>query len=144
MRDVRCTKVGSSNAQAVQRARVLVIDDDEIALTAIGDVLEQAGFEVHAMISPVGATQVIASERIHAAVIDLHMPLMSGDWLVSLVRSWDQFRDLPVVLISASSAKTLEEVARQLPDVPVVTKDSMRRMLASVVTRALSARPPAP
>ena len=119
---------------------MLVIDDDEIALRAIGDVLEQAGFEVHAMISPVGATQVIASERIDAAVIDLHMPVMSGDRLVTLIRSWDQFRDLPVVLISASSAKTLEEVARQLPDVPVVTKESMGRMLASVVTRALSAR----
>ncbi len=140
MRDV----LTSANAQAVGSARVLVIDDDEIALKAIGDVLEQAGFEVYAMSSPVGATQVIASERIHAAVIDLHMPLMSGDRLLTLIRSWDQFRDLPVVLISASSAKTLEAVARQLPDVPVVTKDSMRRMLASVVTRALSARPPAP
>lgn len=134
----------STTAQALRSARVLVIDDDEIALKAIADVLEQAGFEVHSMISPVGATQVIASKQIDAAVIDLHMPVMSGDRLVTLIRSWDQLRDLPVVLISASSAKTLEEVARQLPDVPVVTKDSMRRMLASVVTRALSARSPAP
>jgi CheY-like chemotaxis protein len=123
---------------------VLVIDDDEIALKAIGDVLEQAGFEVHAMISPVGATQVIASGQIEAAVIDLHMPLMSGESLVSLIRSWDEFRDLPVVLISASSAKALEEIGQRLPDVPVVTKDSMRRMLVSVVTRALSARPGTP
>jgi CheY-like chemotaxis protein len=87
---------------------------------------------------------VIASGQIQAAVIDLHMPLMSGDNLVSLIRSWDEFRDLPVVLISASSAKTLEEIGRRLPDVPVVTKDSMRRVLASVVTRALSARPSTP
>jgi CheY-like chemotaxis protein len=119
---------------------VLVIDDDEIALQAISDVLEEAGFQVRALVSPIGATQVIAADDIEAAVIDLHMPLMSGDKLVSLIRSWDRLRDLPVVLISGSSAKTLEEVARQLPDVPVVTKDSMKRVLVSVVTRALSAR----
>lgn len=132
--------LSSPKAQAVDSARVLVIDDDEIALKAIGEILEQAGFEVHSMRSPVGATQVITSEQIQAAVIDLHMPLMNGDRLVALIRSWDQLRDLPVILICGSSAKTLEEVGRQLPDVPVVTKDSMQRMLGSVVARALSGR----
>jgi CheY-like chemotaxis protein len=132
--------LSSPTAQSFRNARVLVIDDDEIALQAICDVLEEAGFQVRSMVSPIGATQVIAADGIQAAVIDLNMPLMSGDRLVSLIRSWDRLRDLPVVLISGTSAKTLEEVALQLPDVPVVTKDSMRRVLVSVVSRALSAR----
>jgi CheY-like chemotaxis protein len=119
---------------------VLVIDDDEIALQAIRDVLEKGGFQVRAMLSPIGASQVIAVDGIQAAVIDLDMPLLSGDGLVSLIRSWGHARDLPVALISGSSAKTLEEVAQKLPDVPVVTKDSMRRVLSSVVARALLAR----
>jgi CheY-like chemotaxis protein len=132
--------LSSPTAQPFRNARVLVIDDDEIALQAISDVLQEAGFDVRSMISPIGATQVIAADSIQAAVIDLNMPLMSGDRLVSLIRSWDRLRDLPVVLISGTSAKALEEVAQQLPDVPVVTKDSMRRLLVSVVARALSAR----
>jgi CheY-like chemotaxis protein len=132
--------LSAPTAQSFRNARVLVIDDDEIALQAISDVLEEAGFQVRAMVSPIGATQVIASDGIQAAVIDLNMPLMSGDRLVSLIRSWDRLRDLPVVLISGTSAKTLEEVAQQLPDVPVVTKDGMRRVLVSVVARALSSR----
>jgi CheY-like chemotaxis protein len=135
------TKVLSSpTAQAFRDARVLVIDDDEIALQAISDVLTEAGFQVRTMASPIGATQVIADDGIQAAVIDLNMPLMSGDRLVALIRSWDRLRDLPVVLISGSSAKRLEEVGQHLPDVPVVTKDSMKRVLVSVVARALSSR----
>jgi CheY-like chemotaxis protein len=132
--------LSSPTAQGFRDARVLVIDDDEIALQAIRDVLEEAGFQVHAMVSPIGATQSITAHGIQAAVIDMNMPLMSGDRLVSLIRSWDRLRDLPVVLISGSSAKTMDEVAHQLPDVPVVTKDSMKRVLVSVVARALSSR----
>ena len=44
-----------------QSARVLVIDDDEIALEAIREVLVNAGYEVHCLASPIGATQVIVN-----------------------------------------------------------------------------------
>jgi CheY-like chemotaxis protein len=127
---------------AAPKARVLVIDDDEIALQAISDVLEAAGYQVHSMVSPIGATQIIAGSDIQAAVIDLNMPLMSGDRLIALIRSWDRIRDLPVVLISGSSAKILDQMGSQLPGVRVVTKDAMRLQLPSALSDALNARVP--
>jgi CheY-like chemotaxis protein len=120
--------------------RILVIDDDEIALQSISDVLEEAGYRVHGMVSPIGATQVIATQDIQAAVIDLNMPIMRGDRLVSMIRGWDRIRDLPVVLISGASTATLDEVGAQLPGVQMVTKDSMRKALAPAVARALQTR----
>ena len=117
-----------------------MIDDDEIALQSISDLLEEAGYHVFGMLSPIGATQFIASNGIEAAVIDLNMPQMSGDRLVALIRSWDRMRELPVVLISGTAMETLQAVAAELPDVPLVTKSSMRRVLVPVVARALSAR----
>ena len=119
---------------------MLVIDDDEIALQSISDVLEDAGYLVHGMVSPIGATQVIATQGIQAAVIDLNMPIMRGDRLVSMIRGWDRIRDLPVVLISGASTATLQEVGAQLPGVQMVTKDSMRKLLAPAVARALQTR----
>jgi CheY-like chemotaxis protein len=47
-----------AKAPSNQGTRVLVIDDDEIVLQAIRDVLESAGYQVHCLVSPIGATQV--------------------------------------------------------------------------------------
>lgn len=119
---------------------MLVIDDDEIALQAIGDLLESAGYEVHPMVSPIGATQVIVAKNIQAAVVDLNMPVMRGDRFIALVRSWDRIRDLPTVLISGGSNKTLEEIGAQLPGVQVVTKEHMREGLPNALNRAFTAQ----
>lgn len=141
--DVQFGLVSLRSQLAPSSTRVLVIDDDEIALQAISDVLQAAGYQVHSMVSPIGATQVIASNDIQAAVIDLNMPLMSGDRLIALIRSWDRIRDLPVVLVSGSSSKTLEQMGSQLPGVRVVTKDAMRAQLPGALSGALNARLPA-
>lgn len=118
--------------------RVLVIDDDEIALQAIRDLLDGAGYNVHALVSPIGATQVIMSQQIQAVVVDLNMPVMRGDRFISLLRSWDKIRDLPTVLISGASSATLEETVRQLPGVGMVTKENMQRTLPEMLERMLS------
>jgi two-component system chemotaxis response regulator CheY len=116
---------------------VLVIDDDEIVLQAIRDLLVAAGYEVHTLVSPIGATQVIMSKQIQAVVVDLNMPVMRGDRFISLLRSWDKIRDLPTVLISGASSLTLEEAVKQLPGVSMVTKDTMQRTLPETLRRML-------
>jgi len=132
------TKPAPSGDRA--RVRVLVIDDDEIALQAIADVLEAAGYDVHAMVSPIGATQIIVSQKIEAAVIDLNMPVMRGDRFISLIRSWDKLRDLPTVLISGDSQRALEEVSATLSGVAVVTKRRLQQSLAPTLARILPPR----
>ncbi|MEY4508377.1 MAG: hypothetical protein RLZZ450_499, partial [Pseudomonadota bacterium] len=97
------------------KGRILVIDDDEIARQAISDLLHNDGYAVHPLASPIGATQVIATQGIAAAVIDLNMPIMSGDRFIALIRTWDRIRDLPVVLISGEASETVQEAAMQLP-----------------------------
>lgn len=118
--------------------RVLVIDDDEVALKTISDLLRASGYDVRSLASPIGATQVISAHNIQAAVIDLNMPLMSGDRLVALIRSWDRIRDLPVVLISSTTSHILEVVTAQLPGVRVVKKDTILTQLAPALSGALS------
>lgn len=132
--------VFSTPPRSAAAVRVLVIDDDEIALQAVSDVLESAGFDVRGMVSPIGATQVIASESIQVAVIDLNMPLLRGDRLISMIRNWDRIRDLPVVLISGAAFGALEQIGQQLPGVQLVYKDTMRSALPGAVQRALAGR----
>jgi CheY-like chemotaxis protein len=107
-------------------------------LQAIRDVLEGAGYQVHCLVSPIGASQVIMSQQIRAVVVDLNMPVMHGNRFITLLRSWDKIRDIPTVLISGGSADTLELAAEQLPGVATVSKEDMHRLLPEIVARLLT------
>lgn len=120
--------------------RILVIDDDEIVLVAIADLLENVGFMVFTQASPIGATQTIARDRIDLVVIDLNMPVMKGDTVIRLLRTWDRMRDLPVVVISGADEATLNEIKQALPDVQIVRKLEMARDLVPTVHEALVRR----
>lgn len=130
-------RVGNEKSKA---GKVLVIDDDEVALQAITDVLELGGFLVHPLVSPIGATQIIATQGISAAVIDLNMPVMRGDRFIALVRSWDRIRDLPIVLISGEASSVVREAASQLPGVAIVTKAQMNELLVPTLKFELLGR----
>ena len=104
------------------------------------DVLERAGYVVHALASPIGATQVIAAQRIAAAVLDLNMPVMRGDRFIALIRSWDRIRDLPIVLVSGESPSVIRQAVADMPGVSVVTKAHMGDLLVSTLAHALSGR----
>jgi CheY-like chemotaxis protein len=123
---------------ASQPPKVLAIDDDEIALEAIREILVAAGFEPHCLSSPIGATHVIVTQGIEAVVVDLNMPVMSGDRFISLLRSWDRIRDLPAVLISESSQDKLDGIAELLSAVQTVTKSNMRHALPQALNRLLA------
>jgi CheY-like chemotaxis protein len=118
-------------------ASILVIDDDEIVLQVVSDLLENAGYTVHALVSPIGATQVIATQGVGLAVIDLNMPVMRGDRFITLVRSWDRIRDLPIVLISGESRETIRAAASPLRGVTVMTKAEMSERLVPTVAALL-------
>jgi CheY-like chemotaxis protein len=117
---------------------VLVIDDDEIVLESIRVLLSGAGFHVHCLVSPIGATQVIVSQNIQAVVVDLNMPVMQGDRFISLLRSWDKIRDMPTILLSGASSETLLAVAQDLPGIATVSKTTMHRTLPETLHRQLA------
>jgi CheY-like chemotaxis protein len=60
--------------------KILLVDDDEIARTAVAGVLEQSGFAVTCAKNVVEALKRISSEPYDALVSDLHMP-GAGDGL---------------------------------------------------------------
>ncbi|HEY6877909.1 MAG TPA: response regulator [Polyangiales bacterium] len=109
--------------------RVLVIDDDPFMLKVITDLLEKAGYHVITRDSPSGATQVLVSERVDAAVIDWNLPGLQGDAVIRLLRSWEEVRDLPVLLVTGAPRDTVEQLREQLPGVHVLMKSDLRAHL---------------
>ena len=76
---------------------------------------------------------VIVGERIDAAVIDWNLPVLNGDEVVRLLRTWDDVKDLPVMLITGAPVETIAQLQEELSDVRVLPKDQLRQMLVSAL-----------
>jgi len=82
--------------------KVLVCDDDKDILEMLEVALEVNGFDV---VSEGDSTLVIGAiekAKPDAVLLDLWMPLMSGDEIVRKLRADGKNKNLPVVVISAS------------------------------------------
>ena len=89
--------------------KVLHVDDDELTLRTVARFLEDAGFSVTSTTSPFIAP-IIHRVKPDVIVMDIDMPLLSGDRIVSIIRGND-FSTIPVVYFSGKSAQELAALA---------------------------------
>lgn len=122
---------GSSRSNAI-----LVIDDSDIDRHVIADLLAEAGFPVHELPSPIGATRKARELGVGLVVIDQNLPSLDGSKLATLFRNAG-LADLRVVLVSSSEEATMLEIAKQAKADAFVPKQRMRDELVRTVRRLL-------
>jgi len=81
---------------------ILVCDDDQDILEMLVLVLETYGYHAVAENNSPNLFNAIKKEHPGLVIIDLWMPLMSGDEVVKQLRKSPETADLPVIVISAS------------------------------------------
>src|ERR1044071_155952 len=87
---------------SMRKKKVLIIDDDP-AVTAVYEVAFQLeNFEAAAVNSGGAALSTMRSFRPDAVVLDLNMPGIDGLRWLKTVRQVPEFRDLPVVILTAA------------------------------------------
>jgi DNA-binding response OmpR family regulator len=83
--------------------RILIVDDNAYTLRIVKHTLEQAGYQVSTAASgEEGLTMIDRYGFPHLAVVDLHMPGMSG---FEFCRSLHEFSDVPVIMLTAVGSK---------------------------------------
>lgn len=131
-----CRAVPGPMTHYDKHARILVIDDDDIARTALVDAMEAAGHTVFELPSAIGATRAIAQHRIDTVVIDVMLPDIDGDKLARLLRSSARNSDLTILLVSGRSTEELQVLAQAAGADAIVSKADLRTKLATTVERA--------
>jgi len=82
------------------RSRILIVDDDEATLTALGGLLELEGYSVEKARNGREALEKAAAGDLDLILLDLKMPVMDG-WQFLSERAKDtSARETPVVLLS--------------------------------------------
>jgi PAS domain S-box-containing protein len=102
-RPKRCPLLGA--AEAPDRARVLVVDDDDRNLLAIRTVLEDVG-EVVTASSGEEALRHLLRGEFAVILLDVYMPGMDGYETAQIIRSREQTKRIPIVFLSAVNKET--------------------------------------
>lgn len=83
-------------------AKILICDDDEGILDLVELVLKEEGYEVIPEINSLNVANLVGSEHPDLVVLDLWMPVLSGDQVLRNLRNDPTTKNLPVMVISAS------------------------------------------
>jgi CheY-like chemotaxis protein len=93
------------------RPSFLVVDDDDLMLVYFKRMLETAGFECWTAPSADAGLDVLRRTRPDAVICDLHMPKRNGVSFLKALRSHEDWRTLPVAIVTRDLAVTKEVVA---------------------------------
>jgi CheY-like chemotaxis protein len=88
----------------MSRVKVLVVDDDQIALTVARERLERMGYDVATRGEALGTSQWISENSPDFVLLDVMMPALSGFDLAQFLRR----RGLNTVVILHSSKEAAE------------------------------------
>jgi two-component system, chemotaxis family, sensor kinase CheA len=92
-------------AETVRR-RLLVVDDSATIRALEKSILEAAGYDVVVAADGLEAWHLLLETGADLVVSDVEMPRMDGFTLTETIRASRQFRDLPVVLVTAMESET--------------------------------------
>ena len=112
---------------------ILVVDDDDDVREILQRELEAAGFATSGAANGAEALDRVARKRPTLVLLDMVMPVMTGEQFVEAIHRDERLRDLPVVVITAWPRE-----ARRLPVREVLTKPLEMQTLLDSVNAALA------
>jgi len=124
-------------APASMSAVVMVVDDQEANVRAVGALLARAGFDVMPCFSGGEAMERIALGRPDLVLLDMHMPVMDGFQVLERIRADPGTRDIPVIFLTAEHERESLVRAFSSGAVDYITKPFVpEELLARVRTHA--------
>ncbi len=103
-----------SSPVAPQGKYILVVDDSPSVRRVVGNMLKQHNWEVQTARDGVEALEIISKETPAAVLLDIEMPRMDGYELMATVRAQEQYRTLPLVMLTSRAASKHQQRAIQL------------------------------
>lgn len=97
----RRSNVGSKQAESTQRVRVLVVDDSLNTRDIEKDVLEAHGYDVTLAEDGVDGLAKARNGQFDAVLTDVEMPNMDGFTLTAALREEENYRDVPIIIITS-------------------------------------------
>jgi len=85
-----------------QIQKVLLCDDDEGITDVTSIVLEDLGYQVVTVANGEEVMPAVKKHHPDIILLDLWMPIVSGEEILQELKSSEKFKDIPVIVVSAS------------------------------------------
>jgi two-component system response regulator (stage 0 sporulation protein F) len=125
--------------------RTVVVDDDAVTRQLLVELFEEEGYEVRAAADGVEGLAVLESWQPDVVVLDAVMPRADAVAFRAAQSGLPSVRDVPIVLLSASGAEELDQMARQLGAAAALPKpfdvDELLTVVGRVVDGAAAPQP---
>jgi len=118
-------------------SRIIVAEDDEIVGEIVRDTLFQAGHAVGVIESGSDALAVIRAKRPDMVILDCNLPGMTGVQIVQQMRIECDLWDIPVLMLTARTSSTDENLAIYAGANDYMRKPFYPRQLVVAVNRIL-------
>src|SRR5437899_6449905 len=114
---------------------ILIADDDGNCREALREIMEPEGFRTLLASSGEEAIDIVREEPVHLALLDMHMPTLTGLETLQLVRQINAM--LPCILVTADANEQLMRQACQARAYSVIPKPISKNVVLYTVVRAL-------
>lgn len=87
--------------------KLVVVEDSDSVREAIVFALEKSGFEVLTATNGLEAISVLNGAKVDLLLTDYHMPEMNGLELIRWVRQKEEYKRLPVLVLTTESQRDI-------------------------------------
>lgn len=88
--------------EQLQNKRILMIEDEDVFIDIFGGKLQQDGFEMTFAKNGAWGLKEMENNDFDLVIVDMVMPAMGGEEIVTKMKLEEKTRNLPVVVLSAS------------------------------------------
>lgn len=114
---------------------ILITDDDDHCREALRAIMEPEGFRTFLASSGEEAVDIVGRESVHLALLDMHMPTLTGLETLELIRQINAV--LPCIFVTAESDERVIRQAYQARAYSVIPKPISKHVVLYTVVRAL-------
>ena len=117
-------------------SKILVVDDDMINRKLLNVLLKKSGkYEVIEAENGMEALNIIKNEPIDMVLLDIIMPVMDGMDLLKILKSDENFKNIPVAILTTDDTKKTQALELGACDVlikPIKEPDIMKVIEANI------------
>lgn len=117
--------------------QLVVCDDEPHIVEGLRHLLRKPNRAIHVANGGQQALDLVRAHHANMLVIDIMMPGMSGLEVVSTLRSTPDFKDLPIIILTAKGQAKDAVMAQEVWGVTVMTKPFQPAMLKQLVSEIL-------
>jgi CheY-like chemotaxis protein len=144
----RLTEILSKFRNVPSPRSALVVDDEEFARKVLTQVLEKEGWNVIQAENGLMALERIAQQRPDLILLDLMMPKMNGYQFVTELHKHEEWRSIPVIVVTARDMSSEERIAldgfveKVLPK-QALTEEALLTEIQDLIAACVRAKQPA-